>query len=204
MRPPSTSQRFRRAFSLVEMLVVMALAVTLIALASFGISGVLMSTQLTQGGQLVMDSISLARQEAVRSNREVQIVFFKLPGEGGAEATWKGMQLWSVEETVDGRVVKEMGNLITLPKAIVISPDAVYSPLLTADATVSGTRDVGEFEDVEYKGIRVRPGGNLDSSVTPSNNFLTLKRFTDNATPPVNYFTIQINPVTSAVQSYRP
>ena len=190
------------AFSLVEILVVMSIAVTLIALASFGISKLLASAQITQAGQMVMDTISLARQEAVRSNREVQLVFFKLPD--GAGTHWRAVQLWSVEETVDGPVVKVISKLQNLPNGVIISEDSKLSPLLTADPTIMGSRDAGDYKNAAYKGFRIRPGGSLDKAVTPDTNFITLQRVTETGPKPVNYFTVQINPITGGLRSYRP
>lgn len=201
MRPVSSSQR---AFSLVEILVVMALAVTLMALASVGIAKILTSARVSQSGQMFMDTISLARQEAVRSNREVRVIFYKFPSQTGGDPHWRGVQLTTVEETVDGRKDKVLSKLLTLPPGIIINESGTLSPLLSADSTISGTQNVGDYSNVPYKGFRFRPGGSLDHGVPPDSNFLTLNELNDKASPPTNYFTIQVNPVTGSVRSYRP
>jgi uncharacterized protein (TIGR02596 family) len=204
MRVPSAHSSGRRAFSLIEILVVIGLAVALMSIAAMSVNGIMIGARVSQSGQMVMDTISLARQEAVRSNREVQVIFLKIPLRTGGDPVWRGVQMRTVEETVTGRVVKVLNKAQILPPGMIISEDATLSPLLTADSMISGTITVGEHTNVPYRGIRFRPGGNLDSAVTPTNNFLTLNQLSDTASPPTNYFTLQINPVTGAVRSYRP
>lgn len=193
----------RRGFSLLELLVVIGLAVILMTLAGYGINGIMKSAQITQAGQMVIDVSGLGRQEAVRNNREVQVLFLNLPRESGGGSAWRGLLLRSVDETVDGAVEREISKVYLLPPGVVLNEEEQYSPLLTADAGVKGTLDIAGYTDVPYQGFRVRPGGGLDKSITPSNNFVTLQRIGETGLPD-NWYTVQINPVTGVVRTYRP
>ena len=75
-----------RAFSLVELLVVMAVIAIVAGFAVPAVTTMLKGSQLTQGSQMVVDQIALARQTALSRNRSVEVRFYKfadpeIPGE---------------------------------------------------------------------------------------------------------------------------
>ncbi len=74
-----------RAFSLVELLVVTAVIVVLMAVAVPALNSVLAGSGVSRAGQMISDAFVLARQEAVSKNRDVYVRFFKFTD--GADAT---------------------------------------------------------------------------------------------------------------------
>lgn len=189
-------------FSLIELLAVMGIMVTLLGLATLGISRIIPALDLNRGGQIVSDTISAARQHASTLNREVQVVFVEIPD--GSEKHWKAMQLWKVDETPNGQKITSLTPLIKLPAGVVINPEPALSPLLRADSTIEGSKSIGEYENVNYRGFRFRPGGAPDQWVKVNNNFITLNGRNDPSATPKNYYTLQVNPVTGRTAVFRP
>ncbi len=194
----------RRGFTLVEMLVVVAIVSLLAAMTIPAVNTVLNGTNINRAGELVGDQIRIARQEAVTKNREVDVRFYHLVN--GSTTGWTGLQVWRVEQTATGASYVAVGKVITLPAGIIISdPDSTsLSPLLNADASMTGTSTVTSFGNVAYRGFSFRADGSPESVVSDSDNFLTLQGVKAAGSPPANYYTIQINSVTGKVIVYRP
>lgn len=205
-------RRTHSAFTLIELLIVMSIMLILVTLSKPALTGMLGSFQINQAGQEVAGTIALARQEAVKRNREVEVHFYQVPTAGttGGTGTYRGMQLFYWEVSPTGRVPHQLSDLRLLPNAIMISDDAKLSPLLTADAQLSGTVSVGAYKDLAWKGFRIRSNGQLSPTISTGTggNFLTVMRQTDKVMPgallPANYFLLQVNPVTGAVRTFRP
>jgi len=203
------------AFTLIELLIVMSIMLILVTLSKPALSGMLGAFQINQAGQEVAGTIALARQEAVKRNREVEVRFYQVPTSGtmGGTGSYRGMQLWSVnmDPTKPAPVKSQLTDFRVLPNAIMISDNSQLSPLLTSDAQLSGTVSVGSYKNLPWKGFRIRSNGQLSPTITTGSagtNYLTVVRQTD--TPlsgrlvPANYFLLQVNPVTGAVMTYRP
>ncbi len=144
----------------------------------------------------------LARQEAVSKNREVEVRFYSFPVNGAAG--WRAAQVFRVEQASGAASLVPVDRVVPLPNGIVISSSAALSPLLSADASIQGTVVLPGYGSATYAGFRYRPDGSTGSVVTSANNFLTFQEANDPASPPKNYCTLQINPVTGKVSSYRP
>lgn len=188
-----------RGFSLIELLVVMAIMMLLLSLAAPAFTSIAMGSNLNRGGQIVADQIKLARQEAVSKNREVEVWFLNLAE--GTTPGWRGMLLVRVEE--NGTRVPA-GRITTVPEGILISTNSTangsLSPLLMA--TNSITTNFSTFGNLTYRAFRFRANGS--ASALGTNNFLTLQQAAAPGSPPPNYYTIQVNPVTGKVTTYRP
>jgi len=190
------------AFTLVEMLVVVAIISAVMVLAVPALNSTLNSANLTTAAQLVSDQFLLARQEAVARNREVVVRFYRLPTATATE--WRGVQVLRIEQTPTGLRTVPLSRLTVFPTGVIVSPSAALSPLLSADADNSGSDSLSAYGDVAYGGISYRPNGFVGGGVSSSNNFLTLQNANASGTPPPNYATIQINPVTGKPSSFRP
>lgn len=187
--------RERKAFTLLELLVVMAIVILLASMAVPAFNSITVGSNLNRAGQIVGDQIALARQEAVTKNREVQVRFYDV----ATNQSWRGIQIWRVEQTGTGTNNIAVNRMITLPDGIVINSTTNLSPLLTADGSLSGASNVPP-----YRGFRFRANGATDSSVTAANGYLTLQQANAQGNPPKNYYTVQINPMTGKVIAFRP
>jgi uncharacterized protein (TIGR02596 family) len=191
-----------RAFSLIELLVVVAIIATLSVLAVPAITSVASGTSLARGGQLVADQFALARQEATGKNREVQVRFV---WKDGAVSGWRGVQLWapSANDVTDYRPV---GRIAWLPEGTLVSGVAAMSPLIGSPTIPETNGDFPGRGPTKYCGFRFRPGGGTDLNFNSSSNFVTVVQDRDAsvATAPANYAVIQVDPVNGRTRTYRP
>lgn len=192
--------KMRRAFSLIELLAVIAIVVLIAVVGLPAFSSITAGSNLNRAGQLIGDQISLARQEAVSRNRDVQVVFYNLTN--GVTGGWRGVKLLRVDQTPNGPVTNTASRLQLIPEGIIISANPALSPLLTAGAT--GTTNLASYGSVQYASFRVRANGSLEGSITSANNFLTLQSANAAGSPPVNYYTVQVDALTGKVSIYRP
>lgn len=191
-----------RGFSLTELLVVMAILGFFVVVAMPSFRTVFVGSNLNRAGQMIGDQMALARQEAVTKNREVRVHFYKI--KTGNTEHYRAMQVWRVEPTETGTTTLPVSRLVVIPEGVIISPGNDLSPLLTADTSLVGTTTLSAFGNTSYVGYRYRADGSTDTSVTVSNDYLTLQNANATGTPPANYYTIQIDPLVGKVTVYRP
>ncbi len=99
-----SSFRPRSAFSLIEMLMVIAIIGIISSFAIPAATKMIRGTDVNRGAQMVEDQLTAARQMAIARNKQIEIRFLRFadpetPGESVAETgTWKirGMQLMEV------------------------------------------------------------------------------------------------------------
>jgi len=190
-------------FSLIEILLVIAILVMLAVVALPAIGPVLAGSNINRAGITATDSILRARQEAVSRNREVQVLFYNFSAPASAQG-WRAVQVFRVEQSSTGRTIVPASRVTLLPEGSMISSNAALSPLLFADASLKGTTNLPSYGATSYAGFRFRPNGSLSSEINSTNNFLTLQAASARGNPPANYYTLQINPVTGKVTAYRP
>lgn len=191
----------KAAFSLVELLVVVAILALLASLLVPAFNSLARGRQLDRAGQLLVDKIVLARQEAKAKNRDVEVRIVDLPA--GSANGWRGLQLW----IADGQgVMAPLGRVEKFSETVLIAPGSALSPLLTADTSRAGTTNFGGAGSRPWKGFRIRPGIAMDQVIiTTNNNFLTVVPANDlTSQPPANFYTIRVNPITGRVTTYRP
>jgi uncharacterized protein (TIGR02596 family) len=189
-------------FTLIEMMVVMAVMVVLIAVSLPALKTVVMGTSLTQAGHLLSDQFQLARQEAAGRNREVQV---RLVWTGSEPAGYRGIQLWA-SSLDDVTLIEPIAKMVLLPQGTLISSNTMLSPLL-AHATISETNAVFPGRGMtKYCGYRFRPGGETDLPFNSSDNFLTVVQNKDAAATaaPPNFYVVQVDPVNGRTRSFRP
>jgi len=187
-----------RGFTLLELLTVMSIMVMVMAWMTPSLSTVIQGTNLDRAGMIVSDNLALARQEAVSMNRDVQVRFFDQTN--GAQTTVRGIQLWRVDEGASGSVPKAITRIVWFPDQIAVNMDENHSPLL-AVADITGSVENGGVKTT-YRGFRIRANGTLDSSTDQT--YITVQNSNDSATSPKNFYTIQMNPLTARVTTYRP
>jgi len=186
-------------FSLIELLVVVAIVVILAAVTVPATSSALRGASLNQAGQLVSDQLSVARQEAVSKSQDVEVRFYRMTN--GLVSGWKGLRIVRIEQTPTGPVTNPVGRFVSLPDSVMISESSSLSPLMM-NATAQ-SENMGSRGQLSYRAFRFRPNGGLEVGVG-SNNFVTLVNMQDIGASPANFYTIQINPLSGKATVYRP
>jgi uncharacterized protein (TIGR02596 family) len=199
-------------FSLIELLVVMAIIVILIAFVTPAFNSMGKASSLTNGASMIVDQLNLARQTALTQNRMVQVRFYKLQDELQSPAAYRAIQLMIFDES--GLSSKPLTKVQQLPNRVVVMEDGTYSTIL--DATKNKrpeSRDIipNAKQEVPYHFFRYRPGGatDLDPNGAPGGDrwFLTVKSENDKPAegkPAANYVTAVVDPVSGRVKTLRP
>ena len=198
-RPARGAWHLLTGFSLTELLVVIAILGILAVVALPATSSMMRSANLNRGGQIISDQFSLARQEAVSKNQDVEVRFYQL--NNAMASGWRALRIVRIETTPNGPVTNAVGRLVTLPDSVVISTTNNLSPLITE--AVAQNETLASYGSVPYRAFRFRPHGGLEVGVG-SNNFVTVVNRQDTASPPTTFYTIQLNPLSGKATVYRP
>ncbi len=202
-----------RAFTLVEMLAVIAIIIVLAGLLAPAASTILRGSQLTQASDTLVSSLALARQTAISNNCSVEVRFYQYgdpgnPGEQAAVASsgkYRAFQLFKVDDT---GATTALGKVTQLPTSILIDLNATLSTLLGSPQSNPSASIPRAGTNYNWCFFRFRPDGSTNlSPTTPAYWSLTLHNLVDGdnrASPPPNYATIQVDSVGGAVTSYRP
>ena len=216
MMPPTRftapGPRKSAAFTLVEMLVVVAIMAVLMGLLMPAMTSMLAGTNLAQGGKELADQVALARQIASTRNCTIELRLIKLASLNAQG--YSALQLWMSSPTASGSMAPA-GKAVTLPQAVAISEDKTQLSKMLGFLTVSGTMPAGgAVANAPYVSFSIRPSGAVVPVVSGTTNgfpsrsslFLTVvpARFAAATTPPPNFTTVQLNPDTGSVLLFRP
>ena len=230
---PTPSLR-ARAFSLIELVVVISVLAIIAAFSVPAVTSMLKGSSLTQASQLLVDQMNLARQLALSRNTiiEVRVYRYSDPDSPGEDVTkpeegkFRAMQVF---EVLPSGAALPVGKFEEFPNSIMLSanretPDSGISSLLDK-GNIKKPEDFGKKDPYHIslpelpKGIkkqyqfvhfRFMPDGSTTLGPT-SLWFLTLHGINDRqkskngkVAPPDNFFTLQIDPVTGATKIFRP
>ncbi|HEY8967366.1 MAG TPA: Verru_Chthon cassette protein D [Candidatus Methylacidiphilales bacterium] len=196
----------RRAFSLVEVLLVVALVSLLAFLSLPAFNSARNASSLSSSRQIVVAELNLARQTAISRSLPVEVRVYQLPGygakpgEGGPEI-FRAVQAF----TIDGTTTNVLDKVTFFPQPAKASPDPTASPLL--QETSDGAFRLPEVgSNYRYASVTFGPDGALQGT-TSTNTFLTL--VLDHAPVksgnlPANFVTVQVDPATGRVFTYSP
>lgn len=223
--------RLKRAFSLVELLVVVAVIGIVATFAVPAVSGMLRGSALTTAASTVVDQMSLARQHALSKNRLVEARLYRFadpetPGEDVTQPATGYFRAFQFFEMSEAGVMVPIGKVVRLADTIVMHFSPTLSDILAEDPALIVTPDSktdpelprGVKHQYEYRAFRFFPDGTTSLSPTgvsgkPSAGgrwFATLLAINDinrtegGTTPPPNFATWMIDPVTGTSKILRP
>jgi uncharacterized protein (TIGR02596 family) len=189
----------RAAFSLLELLLVLAVVATLVYFGISGFSRAIEGSAVTVGAGMVRDCLAEARQDAVAQNTTVEVRIYSLPG-GGAYAT---LQLHACNS--DG-TKPALGPPVTLPGSAVIDATTAHSSLVASTAAPTPLPDPADPRlDTFTRCFHFLPGGATDLAA-PGPWTLTV-RAASQANPshfPADWACVTLDPLTGRAQVERP
>jgi uncharacterized protein (TIGR02596 family) len=209
---PRLRMRRGQAFTLVELLAVMAVMGIMLVLVAPAMNQILRGSNMTQSGQFVSDQLTLARQTAMTTGRTVQVRFYLLPVSSPGSATnYAAVQCFRMEENGTPTALTKMQSLLN---RIIFASDATHSTILANTApTVTGSSTLPAYGNqiCPYVGFQYLRDGStdLDPSQVATNGgwFVTL---VDANKPipagglPTNYYSVRVEPLTGHIRAFRP
>ena len=206
-------KRDTSAFTLVEMLAVIAIMAILFVLVAPAAKSIAGGTQLSQATDAITGSLIQARQTALAKGRLVEVRFYKtgasdVPGEQNANR-FRSFQIFEIDDA--GKPVP-VGKVQKLPPSIIIDSGSTVTSI--ADAALAKTWSASDPQislpsvgtNYTAQAFRFRRDGS--TSLDPLKLwFLTLHDLNKGdglATPPPNYATLQIEPINGEIRTFRP
>lgn len=208
-------------FSLIEMIVVVGIIAIIAVFAVPAASTIIRGSQLTQASQILTDQFNLARQQALTKNRSIEVRFYRFadseqPGEEVDKPETGKFRAIQVFEVLETGTPVPLGKIQRLPNSVVFNDGelstlidttpggSTQSPRRPTDTDPELPRGVGK--NYEYAAFRFLPDGSTNLQPT-KNWYTTIHAITDvveGDTPPPNFFTLQIDPVSGTTKGYRP
>jgi uncharacterized protein (TIGR02596 family) len=198
----------RHGFSLVELLVVVAIISVLGLLAMQGLNSSLRASRLTAASDALTSVLLAARQQAIAANNDAEVRFYRYAA-GGEPARFRAAQAFVYRADGSARAA---GRLVKLPEGIAIAEDESLSSLLEPSREKSWSTEpkpslanVGTSYDTRV--VRFRADGSTDLAPFGTPWFVSVVAAGDAdqaGALPANFATIQIDPVTGRLRTFRP
>jgi uncharacterized protein (TIGR02596 family) len=206
----------RSAFTLTELLVVVAIIVIMATLMGPTLNSALRGTSLTQGADKVIGVLSLARQTAITKGQTVEVRFYsyKDPETPGDTGQYHALQAFSVDDA---------GNKVPLLKAQALPQTVVMATNTLGGSSVSSILSLTNLSaPVQFSIPRVKNAYTCSSfqfyrsgatsllvNGASSNWCVTVVNAADllgaGATNlPSNYTTVTIDPYNGSLRTFRP
>lgn len=197
------------AFTMVELLMVMVVLSILLLASMPSLVNSTGGSRLTMAGDLLLNALSEAQQKAIASDSEVEVRFFEAidpPAFGGARelSSFQTCTLASTGEDVALASFVPSSGITKLPDGVVISRKEKVNSLLQQPFKELPPTDLSD-KVKRYLSIRFLPDGSTNLS-SGQLWFVTLVADTSEEAGevPANYYTIQLDPVTGRLRTFRP
>jgi uncharacterized protein (TIGR02596 family) len=203
----------RRAFSLIEVLVVVTILAIVATFTMPSVNSVLRGTALSSAEDELAAELGLARQHAVASNREVEIRFYYYSdpsAPGTPQARFQAYQIFSYDET--GQATPA-GRLKKLSPRVILASNESLSTLLGPAQKKSWAGETkpslpGIGTSYEAHAFRFRPDGGTSLTPFPAVPwYVTLHDATAGdglTTPPPNFASLGLDAANGHISRFRP
>lgn len=205
-------------FTLIEMIVVIAIVGVLMVLIVPVTWQVFSATRLNKSGNTVWDILTDAQTLAVTRGIDVEVRFYESidKSNGDTDPLLRGIQLYApqspdaladVDDTIAaqagtaGSIYVPAGAMQWLESSICVSEETTLSSIVSLKNQTDNSQPTGP---ANYWSFHFLSDGSTDLLVG-SPWFLTVleKRYLNTGVPP-NFFTIQIDPATGRLRQFRP
>jgi uncharacterized protein (TIGR02596 family) len=188
----------RRAFTLLELLCVLALIMVAAYLVIASLSQLLAANALGAASQMVRDCLADARQDAVAQNITVEVRLY-------AAANGNGYQALQLHVRNADGTASSLAGIVNLPAGAVIDATPSHSSLVTTNTQTPAADPTDPRLNAQTRCFHFLPTGATDLPA-PGPWQLTLRSaaFSDPAHFPANWACVTLDPVTGRAQVYRP
>ncbi|MDF1756009.1 MAG: Verru_Chthon cassette protein D [Verrucomicrobiales bacterium] len=210
----------RRAFSLVELIFVIAILAILMGFGASGLKNVFVASGVSDAMGMVGGQIKLAHQMASVKNREVEVRFYQLPSDTGGPTAIRAMQIVLREAEMDpgdnnyttpgtasfNPKVRAVDRIRRFPAGVVVVDDRVKSSLTSETSRKKGAKTVLLWKTTaaEYSYIRLKPDGSTDLDLN-KNWYFTLALETEVERGEMkNFATLEMDPGNGKITWLRP
>lgn len=190
---PPALRSYVRGFTLVELIVVIAVASVIMSLSIGGLNQSLQSQRLSASATRLAGEHGAATLQAVRENRSLEVRLLRRTLDISPANRLRGVQIFAVEPTTGE--ARPVGEPIFLDPGVVVLENEVHSTLLKHKSTT--------IPDGYYT-LKASGTTDLDKGAT-DRWCITLaleEEIKDESSPPPNHRVLVINPHTAAVQLY--
>lgn len=201
-------------FSLVELLMVIALIGILTALVMPAVSGISRGFGLSTAGHSVVNALVQARQAAMTRGYPVQVRIYKLPGYSqpntGTPESFRAIQAFVEGDPTSSNnatsvTVTPLSRPVFFNAPVEILNDTSKSPILGLTYESSPQDNLpGYGKNYGYVSFRFKPGGQADLPSDSAGLTLVLGTDVGGSTLPANFRAIEIDPITGSVRDYSP
>jgi uncharacterized protein (TIGR02596 family) len=202
MKATTRSSLLRRSFTLLELLLILALVFGITVLAAGGGTMVLQATAVTTSAAMLDDALTQGRARAVGQNTTVEVRLYDVPPQVGASPAYSALQLHWLKS--DG-TTPAVAAPVLLSSWVSIDATAAHSSLIASN-TQTPTPDASDTRlNAQTRVFHFLPDGSTD--LNPATNWFLTVRPANQSAPanfPSNWACIQIDSATGRVQIYRP
>lgn len=224
------SPPLRRGFTLIEILVVLAIISVIMFLAVPNMGEIIKGSKLTQAGDQVKFDLGLAQQTAVKDNQTIEIRFYQYrqpdQSEDEFRSSFTAYQMYQLipdstkpSDPKAERILAPIGTIKKLPVGIIIPASELWSSLCVNESIANGSEAVKGLIPTEketnanYRSFQINPDGttNLDTSgknqwyiSLVDSNVLAKAGGSADAISPDNYICIQVDPYNGGTRWYQP
>jgi uncharacterized protein (TIGR02596 family) len=206
-------ERGSRAFSLLELLIVMTIIVIMASLMGPTLNSALRGTALTQATDKVLGVLSIAHQTAITKAQTVEVRLYSYvnPETPGDTGQGHAIQAFSVD---DNGVYTPLMKAQILPNTVIMATNSTLSTLMglansTAPATYAIPKASNTYTCASFQYYRSGATSLVSSSQATTVWGITVVNMidmmgTNASTLPVNYATVVIDPYNGSLKTYRP
>jgi uncharacterized protein (TIGR02596 family) len=197
----------RRAFSLIELLVVVAIMGLLLGMSGLAFQGSLKTQSLNAAARQLGADLDYAALLARKENRPVDVLFYRYqPQDSLGPAAVRAYQFGVLEGFTPAGTptYRFLAEAKKFPASIAMSPNEEYTTLAKLTASPSLTDQPGGVtEDYTYYSYQIRPDGSTTLESGRLHPFtLVFDKDLEAGTLPADFRTVVVNPANARTRVY--